>query len=304
MTTVPTQFDDYAADAFDLVEFKEQRREIHHYVEPPGLSPDDETLRAYFRSSKYPYPTRMDMTTYYRAKYGLQVELVKLQNWLKETGGKLLILMEGRDAAGKGSTIKRFMEYLNPRGATVIALDKPSEQERGQWYFQRYADHLPGAGQIVFFDRSWYNRAGVERVMGFCTREQYWEFVRQAPLFEQMITADGIVLFKFYLSISKAEQAVRFEDRRRNPLKQWKLSPIDIEAHSRWDAYTEAKEETMRLTDTPEAPWTLVKADDKLRGRLETMRWVLHRMDYAGKDPEVVGRPDPWISAPAAKVFV
>lgn len=296
------QWIEYAIDAIDAIEVKEQRHAIHNYAAPPHPVPDETTRRDYFRSSKYPYPERLAPKAYYRQKYALQIELVKLQNWVKESGQKILVLMEGRDAAGKGSTIKRLTEHLNPRGATVVALDKPSEKERGQWYFQRYVDHLPAAGEIVFFDRSWYNRAGVERVMGFCTQDQYWEFVRQAPIFEQMLRADGIALFKFYLSISKEEQAERFEDRRKNPLKQWKLSPIDIEAQSRWDAYTEAKEATMRLTDTPEAPWTLVKADDKLRARIETMRAILHAMDYSGKNSEVVYAPDPWIIAPAAKV--
>lgn len=299
----PDLWYDYALDTLDALEVTDQRRPIHSFVQPASPAPDGETWRDYFRSAKYPYPARIDVKAYYREKYALQVELVKLQNWIKKDGQRLLVLMEGRDAAGKGSTIKRFMEFLNPRGAAVVALDKPTEQERGQWYFQRYVDHLPGAGEMVFFDRSWYNRAGVERVMGFCTEEEYLEFVRQAPMFEQMLQADGIALIKFYLSISKGEQAKRFDERRHNPLKQWKLSPIDVEAQNRWDAYTEAKEQTMHLTDTEDTRWLLVKADDKLRARLETMRTVLHLMDYEGKDKTVAHAPDPWIVAPAVKVF-
>ncbi len=294
---------DYTLEVIDAVDVEDKRRAMEGYVAPPPSAPDDHIRRDYFRSSKYPYPERLGIKAYLEQKYRLQVELVKLQNSVKDTGQRVMVIMEGRDAAGKGSTIKRFMEFLNPRGASVVALEKPTEREQGQWYFQRYVDHLPGPGEIVFFDRSWYNRAGVERVMGFCTKAQYREFVRQAPLFEQMLSADGISIFKFYLSISKTEQARRFEERRDNPLKQWKLSPIDIEAQARWDAYTEAKEKNLSRTDTPQAPWTLVKADDKLRARLETMRTVLSRLEYAGKDPSVATAPDPWIVAQASTIF-
>ncbi len=289
-------------DALDLVEVQEQHRPIENHV-PPGPDADDAVRRGYFASPKYPYAERMPIRTYYREKYDIQVELVKLQNWVKDVGAKVLILMEGRDAAGKGSTIKRFLEYLNPRGAAVVALDKPTERERSQWYFQRYVQHLPSGGEIVLFDRSWYNRAGVERVMRFCTDEEYENFLHQAPRFEAMLRADGVHLFKFYLSISKQEQAKRFEERRENPLKRWKLSPIDIEAQARWNDYSEAKDRALRDTDTPDAPWTLVKADDKLRARVETMRTVLAALEYTGKDPSVARDPDPWIVAPARLVY-
>jgi len=213
-----------------------------------------------------------------------------------------VLIFEGRDAAGKGSTIKRFLEHLNPRGARVVALVKPTEEERGQWYFQRYVDHLPTSGEIVLFDRSWYNRAGVERVMGFCTDEEYDEFVRQAPQFESMLVRSGITMIKFYLSVSREEQQRRIEERQQNPLKRWKLSPIDREAQERWDAYTDAKEATFRQTDTPEAPWVIIKAEDKMRARLQAMRYVLDQFDYDGKDLAGCTEPDPLILAPVAKL--
>jgi len=263
----------------------------------------DAVVRKYFSQGLYPYPARMGPKEYYTQKRPLQVELVKLQNWVKEEGKKLVMVFEGRDAAGKGSSIKRFTEHLNPRGTRVVALEKPTEVERNQWYFQRYVDHLPSSGEIVFFDRSWYNRAGVEKVMGFCTEDEYWEFTRQAPEFEQMLVRSGITIIKFYLSVSKAEQARRFVERETDPLKHWKLSPIDKEAQQRWDDYTSAKEMTFRLTDTPEAPWSIVKAEDQPRARLNAMRHVLHLIDYADKDPSVAAAPDPLIVAPAAILY-
>jgi polyphosphate kinase 2 len=264
---------------------------------------DAATIRHYFSTGQYPYAERCGIKDYYREKQALQVELVKLQNWIKESGRKVVLVFEGRDAAGKGSTIKRLMENLNPRGARVIALEKPTDVERGQWYFQRYTDHLPSAGEMVFFDRSWYNRAGVERVMGFCTEEEYWQFTRQAPVFEKMLVGSGIDLVKIYLSVSREEQARRFRERESNPLKQWKLSPVDREAQRRWDAYTSAKEATFQLTDSEEAPWIIVKAEDKLRARLNTMRLVLSWFEYAGKDAAAAQAPDPLIVAPARLVF-
>jgi polyphosphate kinase 2 len=270
---------------------------------PAGTSVRPEIIRHYFRNGIYPYDRRYDIRSYYREKMKLQIELVKLQNWVKETGQKLVLVFEGRDAAGKGSTIKRLMENLNPRGARVIALEKPTDLERGQWYFQRYVDHLPTSGEIVFFDRSWYNRAGVERVMNFCTEAEYWEFTRQAPIFEKMLVSSGISLLKLYLSVSREEQARRFRAREENPLKQWKLSPIDREAQQKWDAYTSAKEATFQLTDSEEAPWIIIKAEDKLRARLNTMRHVLQRFDYTGKDRSLDLEPDPLIVAPARLVF-
>ena len=244
----------------------------------------------------------MDISSYLKEKQALQIELVKLQNWVKDQGQRLVIVFEGRDAAGKGSTIKRFMEHLNPRGARVVALDKPTVAEQGQWYFQRYVDPLPTAGEIVFFDRSWYNRAGVERVMGFCSEADYQEFVRQAPQFEQMLVRSGIHLIKFYLSISREEQARRFAERAANPLKQWKLSPVDKEAQARWDAYTQAKEEIFRRTDTAEAPWVVVKSEDKMRARLEAMRYVLSKFDYTGRAETLRLQPHPLLVATAAQL--
>ena len=202
----------------------------------------------------YPYPERLSRDEYERAKRQLQIELLKLQTWVKESGARVLILFEGRDAAGKGGTIKRFMEHLNPRGARVIALEKPSERERTQWYFQRYVEHLPAAGEIVLFDRSWCNRAGVERVMDYCSDEQYGEFLHQAPEFEELLIRDGILLFKLWFSVTKAEQHTRFLIRRIDPVRQWKLSPTDLASLDKWDAYTEAKTTMFLRTDTEISP--------------------------------------------------
>ena len=254
-----------------------------------------ELVQEYFSSHVYPYSERLDIREYYQQKLWLQVELVKLQNWVQETGQRLALVFEGRDAAGKGSTIKRFMEHLNPRWARVVALEKPTTEEQGQWYFQRYVKQLPSKGEIVFFDRSWYNRAGVEHVMSFCTDDEYQTFLAQTPVFENMLVKSGITLIKFYLSVSRAEQARRFEERQTNPLKQWKLSPIDLEAQQKWDDYTEAKNAIFETTDTDEAPWVIVKSEDKMRGRIETMRYVLSQFDYEGKNLEIVKRADPLI---------
>ncbi len=261
-----------------------------------------ELIRRYFRDNVYPFAERLSIKHYYQEKRLLQIELVKMQNWVKDNGQKIVIIFEGRDAAGKGSTIKRFMEYLNPRGARVVALDKPTIAEQGQWYFQRYIDHLPTSGEMVFFDRSWYNRAGVERVMGFCTQEEYDEFLREAPLVEQMLSRSGIHIVKFYLSVSREEQANRMRERAVNPLKQWKLSPIDRIAQERWDDYTLAKEANFDKTDTPEAPWIIVKAEDQMRARLESMRHVLDRFEYAGKDSGVARSAHPLVLAPYSRL--
>lgn len=251
----------------------------------------------------YPYDERLDRATYELDKRLLQIELIKLQSWVKETGQRVVLLFEGRDAAGKGGTIKRFAEHLNPRGARVVALEKPTEREQSQWYFQRYVEHLPAAGEIVFFDRSWYNRAGVERVMGFCTQDQYTEFLKQAPAFEKMLVNDGIHVVKFWFSVSRAEQLTRFTIRQIDPVRQWKLSPMDLASLDKWDAYTQAKEAMFRRTDTRHSPWTVVKSNDKKRARLEAMRLVLHRFDYPGKDHEAVRTPDPLVVGPAADLF-
>ena len=246
----------------------------------------------------YPYDERMSREYYDRHKRLLQIELVKLQNWVKDTGQRIVIVFEGRDAAGKGGTIKRFTEHLNPRGATVVALVKPTERERSQWYFQRYVPHLPGAGEIVMFDRSWYNRAGVERVMGFATDEEYWEFMREAPEFERMLVRSGLHLTKFWFSVTPAEQRTRFIIRRIDPVRQWKLSPMDIESLDKWEGYTEAKEAMFHYTDTEYSPWTVVKSNDKKRARLEAIKHVLLKFDYEGKDPEVIGEPDKALIGP------
>ncbi|MFI6228988.1 polyphosphate kinase 2 [Micromonospora echinospora] len=247
----------------------------------------------------YPYDERLSREEYDQHKRLLQIELLKLQDWIKESGERLVILFEGRDAAGKGGTIKRFMEHLNPRGAKVVALVKPNERESSQWYFQRWLHHLPAAGEIVLFDRSWYNRAGVERVMGFCTRKEYLEFLRQAPELERMLVRSGIRLVKLWFSVSQNEQRTRFAIRQVDPVRQWKLSPMDIAALDKWDEYTEAKEAMFFYTDTADAPWTVVKSNDKKRARLEAMRHVLNRFDYTDKDTDVVGVPDPLIVGPA-----
>jgi polyphosphate kinase len=248
----------------------------------------------------YPYDARMTREYYDHHKRLLQIELVKLQNWVKDTGQKIVIVFEGRDAAGKGGTIKRFTEHLNPRGCRTVALEKPSERERTQWYFQRYVTHLPAAGEIVMFDRSWYNRAGVERVMGFCSSEEYLEFMREAPEFERMLVHSDLHLTKFWFSVTKSEQRTRFVIRQVDPVRQWKLSPMDIESLDKWDDYTEAKEAMFFYTDTADAPWTVVKSNDKKRARLEAIRHILEQFDYDGKDQEVVGKPDRKIIGPSA----
>jgi polyphosphate kinase 2 len=248
----------------------------------------------------YPYDERMTREYYDHHKRLLQIELVKLQNWVKDTGQKIVIIFEGRDAAGKGGTIKRFTEHLNPRGARIVALEKPTERERTQWYFQRYVTHLPSAGEIVMFDRSWYNRAGVERVMGYCTPEDYLEFMREAPEFERMLVHSGQHLTKFWFSVTRSEQRTRFVIRQVDPVRQWKLSPTDIASLDKWDDYTEAKEAMFFYTDTADAPWTVVKSNDKKRARLEAIRHVLEQFDYEGKDTEVVGKPDRKIIGPSA----
>jgi polyphosphate kinase 2 len=245
-----------------------------------------------WRSGGYPYKFRMMRRDYEEQKFILQTELLKLQVWMRSARQRLILLFEGRDAAGKGGTIKRFMEHLNPRGARVVALEKPSEVERGQWYFQRYVEHLPTAGEIVLFDRSWYNRSGVERVMGFCSEAEYDEFLRQVPEFERNLVRSGIHLIKFWFSVSREEQRRRFKEREAHPLKQWKLSPVDLASLDKWDDYTRAKEAMFFHTDTADSPWTIVKSDDKKRARLNAMRYVLHSMPYAGKDIKRIGQID------------
>jgi polyphosphate kinase 2 len=263
----------------------------------------DEELADNWREGGYPYRNLMSRRHYEAQKYHLQVELLKLQAWVKETGQRVVIVFEGRDAAGKGGTIKRFMEHLNPRGAHVVALEKPTETERGQWYFQRYVQHLPTAGEIALFDRSWYNRAGVERVMGFCNDEEYLEFIRQAPEFERNLVRSGIHLIKFWFSVSREEQRRRFKEREVHPLKQWKLSPVDLASLDKWDDYTRAKEAMFFYTDTADAPWTVIKSDDKKRARLNAMRYVLHKLPYSNKDITQIGPLDPLLVGRAHVVY-
>ncbi|MEU0300944.1 polyphosphate kinase 2 [Streptomyces sp. NPDC006175] len=251
----------------------------------------------------YPYDRKIRRNEYERIKRILQIEMLKLQRWTKNTGARVVVVCEGRDAAGKGGTIQRFTERLNPRGARIVALDKPTDRERGQWYFQRYVAHLPAPGELVFFDRSWYNRAGVERVMGFCTPPEYELFLRQCPEFEKMLVDDGIIVVKFWFSVSRAEQRTRFAIRQVDPVRQWKLSPTDIDSLDRWDDYTTAKVDMFRATDTEHAPWTVVKSNDKRRARLEAMRSLLARVDYTAKSEEAVGKPDPLVVGPAATLL-
>ncbi|MET8577374.1 polyphosphate kinase 2 [Streptomyces sp. NPDC005012] len=279
-------------ELLDGLTVNEQRPE-----KPILLNADGTPIKTW--QENHPYDRKVRRAEYERQKRALQIELLKMQRWVKETGQRIVVVCEGRDAAGKGGTIQRFTERLNPRGARVVALEKPTEREAGQWYFQRYVSHLPARGEIVFFDRSWYNRAGVERVMGFCTEEEYERFLRQAPLFERMLSDDGILLVKFWFSVSRAEQRTRFAIRQVDPVRRWKLSPTDLASLDRWDEYTTAKVEMFRATDTPHAPWTVVKNNDKRRGRLEAMRSLLHRCDYPTKDHEVVGTPDKLIVGPA-----
>ena len=250
----------------------------------------------------YPYRTRMRRREYEGMKFELQIELLKVQSWVKQTKQRIVLVFEGRDAAGKGGTIKRFTEHLNPRGARVVALDKPTQIEQQQWYFQRYLAHFPTGGEIIFFDRSWYNRAGVERVMDFCTPTQYLEFMRQAPELERMWANSGILLFKYWFSVSREEQLRRFISRRDDPLKHWKLSPVDIQSLDKWDDYTAAKNAMFFHTDTADAPWTVIKSDDKKRARINCLRHFLNALDYPDKNPDIAIAPDPLLVGSAATV--
>jgi polyphosphate kinase len=269
--------------------------------DPILLGPDGRPVDTW--RENYPYDDRMARHDYEVEKRLLQIELLKVQSWVIDEGLKIAMVFEGRDAAGKGGTIKRFMEHLNPRYARVVALVKPTPRESSQWYFQRYVEHLPSAGEIVMFDRSWYNRAGVERVMGFCSDAELAEFMRQAPLFEQMLVNSDTILFKFWFSVSRKEQLTRFTIRRIDPVRQWKLSPMDLASLHRWDDYSQAKRAMFAATDTEWAPWTVVRSNDKKRGRTAAIRWVLHNLDYPGKDHDVVGVPDPLIVGPPADVY-
>jgi polyphosphate kinase len=293
--------DGHAARILDGLAAQLDLRIVHGKGRPALVRPDGTSMQTW--REDYPYAERLGRKQYEKGKRDLQIELLKLQRHIKATGGRLIIVFEGRDAAGKGGTIKRFTENLNPRGARVVALEKPTEREQTEWYLQRYVAHLPAAGEIVMFDRSWYNRAGVERVMGFCRPDECMEFLREAPEFERMLARDGIILIKFWFSVSRSEQLRRFIDRQLDPVKRWKLSPIDLASLDKWNEYTEAKESMFFFTDIPDAPWTVVKSNDKKRARLEAMRYVLTRVPYEGKDEKVVGQPDPAIVGPAPLLY-
>jgi polyphosphate kinase 2 len=251
-----------------------------------------------------PRVDKLPLSEYERELRLLQIEMLKMQNWVKESDERVVVLFEGRDAAGKGGAIRRFTENLNPRGARVVALAKPSEVERTQWYLQRYISHLPAGGEIVFFDRSWYNRAGVEIVLGFCTPYEHAEFFRQAPAFEESIVQSGIRLFKLWFTVSADEQRRRFKARRTDPLRKWKLSPIDEASVGRYDDYSRARDEMLYYTDRPVSPWTVVNSNDKRRARLESMRHVLHHLPYGHKDESVVGAPDSYVVQPASALTI
>ncbi len=265
--------------------------------DPTLIAPDGRAVETWLED--YPYDELLDREEYEDEKYRLQTQLLQFQYWTQDVGAKHVLVFEGRDAAGKGGTIKRFMEHLNPRAARVVALTKPTSSEAGQWYFQRYIAHLPTEGEIVLFDRSWYNRAGVERVMGFCTEEQYQTFMRQAPAFERMLVESGTTVTKLWFSVTQQEQRTRFAIRQIDPVRRWKLSPMDLESLDRWEDYTAAKQAMLDHTDKKHAPWLTVKSNDKKRARLNAIRAFLNQFDYEGKDPDIVYAADPLIVARA-----
>jgi polyphosphate kinase 2 len=276
---------------------------LDHYVPEEVRETVSLAKRKEMLGWEYPYKKKMGRIEYEEQKLELQVELLKMQNWVAKTGEKIVLLFEGRDAGGKGGTISRFMEHMNPRGARVVALLKPTDEEREQWYFQRYVKHLPTKGEIVFFDRSWYNRAVVEPVMGFCTEEENKIFLEQAPLFEKMLIQSGVRLFKYWFSVSRPEQYRRFKSRETDPLKQWKLSPVDREALSRWDDYSHAIARMFQHTDTEHAPWVVIRSDDKKRARLNCMRHVLNKIPYEKKNEKIAVPPDPKILGSAKEMY-
>ena len=290
-------------DAVAAREGKQSSVEIVSKTEQEAARPCHDKIRLAFESGRYPYTHKMARKDYEAQKALLQAELLKVQLWAQETGQRFVLLFEGRDAAGKGGTIKRFMEHLNPRQARVVALNKPTWEEKGQWYYQRYVQELPTVGEMVFYDRSWYNRAGVERVMGFCSPNEYLDFMRQTPDLERMLVRSGIQLYKYWFSVTQDEQQRRFKSRETDPLKQWKLSPIDKASLNKWDDYTEAKEAMFFYTDTADAPWTIVKSNDKKRARLNCMRHFLASLDYPEKNEVIVGEPDPLIVGQAHHVI-
>lgn len=274
-----------------LKKLKELRNPQFVMNQPVAMS-GNELLEITHAIGEHPYAKKMGIEEYEHEKHLLQTELLKVQSWVKEHQKKIVIFFEGRDAAGKGGTIKRFMEHLNPRAAHVVALEKPSEREQGEWYFQRYVHQLPTRGEIVLFDRSWYNRAGVERVMGFCDDDEYLEFMRQAPLLERMLVNEGTMFSKYWFSVTRQEQLRRFHSRKHDPLKHWKLSEIDLLSLNKWDEYTAARKAMLFYTDTADASWVIVKSDDKKRARINCMRHFLYNLNYPGKDKTIAHKPD------------
>ena len=290
---MPSKKTSYGREKMKPVDLRIDGRKRSFDIEDPKL-PDWIASEA-LGSGDYPYSEKMARKAYKAELEALQEELVKLQYWLQARGERVMALFEGRDAAGKGGTIFVLRQYMNPRSARNVALPKPTESERGQWYFQRYVAHFPTSGEFVTFDRSWYNRGVVEPVMGFCTPEQHETFLEDAPSFERLIVDEGIHIFKFWLNIGREMQLKRFHDRLHDPLKTWKFSPIDVQGMTRWDDYTEARSRMIERTHSPHAPWTIVRANDKRRARLAVMRHILGRFDYEGKDSHKVAAPDPMI---------
>jgi polyphosphate kinase len=279
----------------ELEAFLDSMSDPEEVLASPDIVSHSDLLKICYELDIYPYPEKLSTSEYEEEKQLLQAELLKVQVWVKEEKKRIAGFFEGRDAAGKGGTIKRFMEHLNPRSAHVVALEKPNEHEQGQWYFQRYIEHMPTNGEMVFFDRSWYNRAGVERVMHFCTPEEHLEFLRTVPELERMLVNAGMILRKYWFSVSRYEQLRRFHSRSHDPLKHWKLSPIDLQSLDKWDDYTEARRSMFFHTDTADAPWVVVKSDDKKRARINCMRHFLYSLDYPSKDPTIAYKPDPRI---------
>jgi polyphosphate kinase len=282
-------------DKKDALKQLEKLKDPKYVMGLPDTMSGKELLKLTHAVGDYPYPEKLSLKEYEQEKQLLQTELLKVQSWVKEHQQKIVILFEGRDAAGKGGTIKRFMEHLNPRAAHVVALEKPSQREQGEWYFQRYVRQLPTKGEMALFDRSWYNRAGVERVMGFSGANEYLEFMRQAPLLERMLVNEGTLLTKYWFSVTRQEQLRRFHSRKHDPLKHWKLSDIDLLSLDKWDEYTEARKSMFFYTDTADARWVVIKSDDKKRARINSMRHFLYSLDYPNKDHTIAHQPDPKI---------
>ncbi len=290
-------------DKNDALKQLKKLKDPKYVMSQPETMSGKELLKLTHAVGDYPYAEKLGLKEYEQEKQLLQTELLKVQSWVKEHQQKIVILFEGRDAAGKGGTIKRFMEHLNPRAAHVVALEKPSKREQGEWYFQRYVRHLPTKGEMALFDRSWYNRAGVERVMGFSGANEYLEFMRQAPLLERMLVNEGTLLTKYWFSVTRQEQLRRFHSRKHDPLKHWKLSDIDLLSLDKWDEYTEARKSMFFYTDTADARWIVIKSDDKKRARINSMRHFLYSLDYPNKDHTIAHRPDPNIVGHVDEIY-